>query len=192
MLNDRLQSPLVHSVHFYEHDTELIERLRGIVIASLATGNSVLIVASPEHRKQLTDSLHLNWTNWAAAREEGRFLLVDARETLDHFMVDGWPNQKRFTEAVSGLVRNCRFTSLSANRGLTVFGEMVSILWNEGNKKAAIELEALWNELLSERTFHLHCAYSKRALDNSGDALAMQAICDHHSQVIGRMMPASA
>jgi hypothetical protein len=189
-LGDHRTLPLVHSVHFYEHDAELIDRLRGIVISSLATGNAVLIVATSEHRRQLTDALNRSWTNWAAAREEGRFLLVDAAEILNQFMIDGRPDRTLFTEAVSTLVRNCRFTSVSANRGLTVFGEMVSILWEEGNKQGAIELEALWNELLSERTFHLHCAYSKQATD--GDALSMQSICDHHSHVIGRAVNLAA
>jgi len=192
MIPDRRQSPLVHSVHFYEHDGELIDRLRGIVIASLATGNSVLIVASDEHRNQLTHSLHLNWTNWAAARDAGRLLLVDARETLEQFMVNGRPDRRKFMTAVSELVRNCRFTAISANRGLTVFGEMVAILWSEGKKQAAIELEALWNELLSDRTFHLHCAYSKQFTQDSADSDSLRSICDHHSHVIGRPIPNAA
>lgn len=192
MLPDRRQMPLVHSVHFYEHDGELIDRLRGIVISSLATGNSVLIVASEEHRSQLTRSLHLNWTNWAAARHEGRFLLVDARETLEQFMVDGRPDRKRFVGCVSELVRNCRYTALSANRGLTVFGEMVALLWDEGKREAAVELEAIWNELLSDRTFHLHCAYPRQAFSNEADAQALRSICDHHSDVVGRLIPSVA
>jgi hypothetical protein len=191
MLSDCRQSPLVHSVHFYEHDSELIDRLRGIVISSLATGNAVLIVASEEHRRQLTHSLHLNWTNWAAARDQGRFLLVDARETLSRFMVNGHPDRNRFTDSVSALVRDCRYTALSANRGLTVFGEMVAILWEEGNKEGAIELEALWNELLSDRTFHLHCAYPKQSVLKEPDAPALRSICDHHSDVVGAWLTTS-
>ena len=189
MFVDRRQSPLVHSVHFYEHDTELIDRLRGIVISALATGNSVLIVASADHRQQLGHSLHENWINWAAARDEGRFLMVDARETLSQFMDGGLPVRERFIHAVSELIRTCRFTARSANRGLTVFGEMVSVLWEEGNKAGAIELEKLWNELLSDRTFHLHCAYDKRAVSGDEDAQALRQVCDHHSQVIGRALP---
>ena len=187
MLLERRQSPLIHSVHFYEHDGELVDRLRGIVISALATGNAVLIVANPAHREQLSHSLHQNWTNWAAAREEGRLLMVDARETLEKFMVNGHPDRRKFVTVVSELVRNCRFTSLSANRGLTVFGEMVALLWEEGNRGAALELEALWNELLSDRTFHLHCAYSRPSLADLEDGAALHQVCDHHSHVIGRV-----
>lgn len=187
MLHDRRQSPLIHSVHFYEHDSELVDRLRGIVVSALASGNAVLIVATEVHREQLSRTLHQNWTNWAAARDEGRFLMVDARETLERFMVNGHPDRKRFVAVVSDLVRNCRFTSLSANRGLTVFGEMVAVLWEDGNKNAALELEALWNELLSDRTFHLHCAYARPTLEQAEDPEAMRLVCDHHSHVVGKV-----
>ncbi|MEO5936264.1 MAG: MEDS domain-containing protein [Terriglobales bacterium] len=186
MFHDRRESPLVHSVHFYDHDSELIDRLRGIVITALATGNAVLIVASEDHRRELTASLHNNWTNWAAARDEGRLLLVDAQETLSQFMVEGRPNRERFRDAVGNLIRECRFTARSANRGLTAFGEMVAILWKEGNRQAALELESLWNELLSDRTFHLHCAYPKHAMTSAGDDLAFQSVCEHHSHIIGQ------
>ena len=192
MISDLRQSPLVHSVHFYGHDGELIDRLKGIVISSLATGNSVLVVASEEHRRQLTHSLHLNWTNWAAARDQGRFLLVDARETLSRFMVNGHPDRKRFVDSVSSLVRDCRHTAVSANRGLTVFGEMVAILWEEGNQQGAIELEALWNDLLSDRTFHLHCAYPRQSVLKDSDAQALRSICDHHSDVVGGLTTSGA
>ncbi len=183
-----LRQPLIHSVHFYEHDGELIDRLRGIVISALATGNAVLIVATEDHRRELSHALNNHWTNWAAARDEGRFLMVDAQETLDQFMVNGRPSRERFCTALGSLIRDCRFTARSANRGLTAFGEMVSILWKEGNREAALELEALWNELLSDRTFHLHCAYPKQSMTEEGDALAFQSVCDHHSHIVGELV----
>ncbi len=184
MHNEKRQ-PLIHSVHFYDHDGEMIDRLRGIVVSALATGNAVLVVATPEHRQELTNSLHQHWTNWAAARDEGRFLLVDAQETLGQFMVEGRPSRDLFRSAVGHLIREVRFTARSANRGLTAFGEMVAILWKDGQKQAALELEALWNELLSDGTFHLHCAYPKQSMTSEGDEQALQSVCDHHSHIIG-------
>jgi hypothetical protein len=164
-----------------------VERLRGIVISALATGNAVLVVATAAHRVQLSHALHEHWTNWAAARAEGRLVLVDAQEVLDQFLVDGRPDRKKFVHTVSELIRQCRFTSLSANRGLTVFGEMVSLLWEQGHRAAAIDLEGLWNELLSDRTFHLHCAYARRSVEAAGDGAALHQVCGHHSQVVGAL-----
>jgi len=190
MFIDRRQSPLVHTAHFYQDDVELLDRLRGITVSSLATGNAVLIVATAEHRRQLTDALHRHWTNWAAARDAGRLVMVDAQETLSQFSNKGRLNKSKFTRVVGDLVRTCRFSAVSANRGLTVYGEMVGLLWDQGHKKAAIDLEKYWNELLADRTFTLHCGYGF----GSGEAAKrdipyLQQICACHNQVLGRALP---
>ncbi|HUS18232.1 MAG TPA: MEDS domain-containing protein [Terriglobales bacterium] len=183
-MNDRRQSPLVHSVHMYGSDSELIYRLGAIMIAALASGNATLIVATEAHRRQLMDLMDKEWVNWQSARDEGRLLMLDARETLDLFMVKGLPQPQLFRKTVGELVSTSRLTASSQNRGLTVFGEMVAVLWDEGKKEAAFQLEDLWNQLLSDRAFHLHCAYPKAAFNTSRDLLGMHSICDRHTEVI--------
>ena len=49
-------------------------------------------------------------------------------------------------------------------RRVRAFGEMVALLWSEGNQAAAIRLEELWNELALSQTFCLFCAYSMDSL----------------------------
>src|SRR6185312_10486958 len=48
-----------------------------------------------------------------------------------------------------------------AGAGLRIhaFGEMVALLWADGNRDGAIRLEELWNELGERRRFALFCAY---------------------------------
>jgi hypothetical protein len=183
-MNDRRQSPLVHSVHMYGSDSELIYRLGAILIAAMASGNAALVVATDAHRHKLCELLNKEWINWESVREEGRLVLLDAQETLDLFMVDDLPDPARFRSTVGALVTTSRLTARSQNRGLTVFGEMVAVLWDQGNQRAAFELEALWNRLLSDRAFHLHCAYPKAAFSTGRDRLAMHSICDQHTEVI--------
>ena len=168
----------------YGSDSELIYRLGAIMIAALASGNAALIVSTEAHRNQVTELLDKEWVNWRSAQENGRFLMLDARETLDLFMVNGLPDPKRFRTSVGELISSCRLTASSQNRGLTVFGEMVAVLWDEGNRDAAFQLEKLWNDLLSDRAFHLHCAYPKAAFSTSRDLLGMHSICDQHTEVI--------
>jgi hypothetical protein len=58
-------------------------------------------------------------------------------------MVDGQPQSVRFNYCMGeALNRACR-----GSRGSTlrVFGEMVDVLWKEGQHDAAIRLEVLWN-----------------------------------------------
>ena len=60
-----------------------------------------------------------------------------------------------FWQAISPMLRQ------AARPGgrFRVFGEMVSLLWDASLTDAAIEVEAMWNELGAQYPFSLLCAY---------------------------------
>lgn len=175
--------PAVHSVQFYEDDEALIRRLQSIVKTSLDSGSSALIVATQEHRHQLVSALRESGVN--PVKSGQRLQMLDARETLDKFMVHGRPNRQRFMASVGKLLSRATEAAVNQHRGLMVFGEMVAVLWSDSNRLGALELERLWNELLHEGTFHLHCAYPRWTLDGNHNDLTMKSICDEHSAVLG-------
>jgi hypothetical protein len=179
-----MSSPLVHSVHFYEHDEALIARLHNIIVSSLEGGSSVVIVASEEHRGQLAAAMEESGSKVSNLAEK-HLQMFDAKEMLAKFMVNGRPSDRRFRESVGKLIMESRTSAQNKQRGLTVFGEMVALLWAEGNKVGAVELERLWNDLLHERSFHLHCAYPRWILQDGSDTLMIKSICDEHSSVFG-------
>jgi hypothetical protein len=178
--------PLVHSVHFYQRDEALIARLHKIVSTAIASGNSAVIVASHEHRAQLASALGHSGSETGKAAEK-RLLMFDAQESLDEFMVDGHPSDKRFLEFVGNMLKVAREAAPHERGGITVFGEMVAILWSEGNKVGALELERLWNDVLKDHAFHLHCAYPRWILQDGSDNLLLKSICDEHSSVLGHV-----
>lgn len=175
--------PLVHSVHFYHRDEALIARLEKIVVTALASGNSVLIVATEEHRTQLATALSESGSEVAKLAEE-RLQMFDAKDALSKFMVGGHPSDTRFLEFVVKLLEDARGSASKELGRVTVFGEMVAILWSQGNKVGALELERLWTEALHDRAFHLHCAYPRWILEDGSDSLVLKSICDEHSLVL--------
>ncbi len=64
-----------------------------------------------------------------------------------------------------------------------MFGEVVDVLWEHGDKSGALALEKLWNDLLNERAFHLHCAYPQWLVENDGDGI--RDITEARSHVVG-------
>lgn len=176
--------PAVHSVHFYDEHSALIERLRGVVASGLQIGNSVLIVATKAHREELVRQLETLGVDVRSHARAGCFAMFDAKETLNTFMVDGMPDKKRFLDSVGNLLKEAKKSARSKDQGLTVFGEMVAVLWEQGNKAGALQLEALWNDVMNERVFHLHCAYPRWNFTNDGDQTGMAEICHAHSHVL--------
>jgi MEDS: MEthanogen/methylotroph, DcmR Sensory domain len=180
-----MSSSTVHSVYFYDADAALIARLRGIVASGLRQGNAALIVATDQHRQELTNALRKDGIDTDARIREKRLTMCDAEQMLAKFMAGGRPDSMLFQSSVGQLLREARKTSTKKEQDLIVFGEMVAVLWERGNKAGALALEHLWNDLLSQRAFHLHCAYPRSLF--SGDALGMANICDSHSHIFGAM-----
>ncbi|MGZ4837169.1 MAG: MEDS domain-containing protein [Terriglobales bacterium] len=182
------RAPAVHSVHIYNEQSALISRLCGIVSSSLRVGDAVLIVATAETRNQLITELRKSDVDVRLHARERRFSMVDACEALSSFMVKGLPDSGLFTLAIGQLLADSRKRARSESHGLTVFGEMVAVLWDQGNKQAALQLEGLWNAALNHRTFHLHCAYPRSLFTDDSD---VAAVCSAHSHILqDRALPA--
>ncbi|GAC1643926.1 MAG: hypothetical protein NVS9B15_00700 [Acidobacteriaceae bacterium] len=176
-------SPSVHSVHFYDSDRELIERLAGVVCSSVCVGDAVLVVATESRRKQLICDLRRLDIDIRDYAREQRIVMCDAVEMLAHFMSNGWPDPRLFRAVVSETLDPLRKVMRSEGRGLTVFGEMVALLWKGGNTSGALALERLWNYELRKRVFRLHCACPRNLF--SADGSGMLEVCQVHSRALG-------
>jgi hypothetical protein len=175
-----MSSAAVHSVHIYDDSKALISRLCSIVSSSLRSGDSVLIIATAEHRGQLLRDLQDCGLDVREHAREGRYTMLDARQTLAAFMRNGIPDADLFHAAVGEILDGIRRSAQNSGKRLTVFGGMVAVLWDDGQKDVALQLEALWNDTLSNRAFHLHCAYPHDIL-TEGD---VAVICSAHSHIV--------
>jgi hypothetical protein len=173
----------IHSVYFYDTEEALIQRLVGIVSSALNSGNAALMVVTPEHAQQLTQFLSSRL--FRTVEDMTRLTVVDAEATLQKFMVDGMPGPKRFFTAIKGLIDEASIPAEQTGGKLTVFGEMVAVLWGRGEKEAALALEQLWNEALQENRFFLHCAYPRSQFLYEKDPSGLISICEQHTHTFG-------
>lgn len=63
-------------------------------------------------------------------------------------------------------------------------GEMVDVLWQRGERDAAIRLEEFWNDLARLQTFSLLCAYCIDNLDPQAYAGPLECVCQVHTHLI--------
>jgi hypothetical protein len=173
-----------HTVQFYEEDEALIERLAEYAGSALGGGHACVIVATVAHRHALELQLLRRGMHTDQMIDEGRFLLLDAADTLKLFMVDGRLHPGLFFTAIEEILSRAS-SSVWASRGrVAVFGEMVALLWTEGNADAAVQLEGLWNELGKKHSFSLLCAYPMRSFNREEDQAAFKRICGEHTHVV--------
>lgn len=115
------------------------------------------------------------------ATRSGRVLLLDARETLAKFMVGDMPDADLFAAMIAEMIGGM---AVDGPQRLRVYGEMVDVLWREGNSNAAIRLEELWNDAGKEHSFSLLSAYLTGNFYREGDASRFVELCRNHSHVI--------
>jgi hypothetical protein len=168
-----------HLVQLYSDKSRLFGSVAEFLAGSLCEEKAGIAIATEEHLNGIEAALFSRGLDPLNLQRRGLYFPLDAAETLDRFMVHDRPDPKKFLEVVGSLVSRA---SISWG-GVRAFGEMVALLWKEGNRSAAIELEALWNDLAKVYSFALFCAYPKDELVEDGNH-AVQHICGAHSLVI--------
>ena len=178
-----LNSPR-HSVQFYEADAFLLNDLSRFVGSALGAGDIGIVIATKAHRDELARQLKARGLDVALATKQGRYVSLDASETLSKFMVDGRPDAERFTNLIGGVISRATAASKNERPRIAAFGEMVALLWAEDKYEAAIQLEQLWNDLAQTFSFDLLCAYPMTSFRQVGDSDRIEEICATHSHVI--------
>jgi hypothetical protein len=159
-----------HFVQTYSEPGGLLSSLFKYVLQGLACGHGVVIIATPQIRTQLTQLESLE-----RARADGQLILLDAEQTLALFMRNTSPNWPLFEQAITPILSRLenRYGQVRA------FGEMVNVLWHQKNEAAAINLEQMWNRLLSGRSVSLFCAYRMDTLDPK-----LELVCREHTHLL--------
>jgi PAS domain S-box-containing protein len=165
-----------HVVQFYESDAVLVSALTDYVGTGLRAGEAIVVIATQAHLAALDGQIAAE--GWDVTT--GQFVRLDAAEMLAQLLRHGRPDAARFRELVGRRMARAG----EGGRPVRVFGEMVGLLWEDGNYAAAIELEALWNELRTTQNFSLLCAYPAGACADEDGARWVREACDGHSRVI--------
>lgn len=163
-----------HAVRFYGRDEELAGCVGDYLGAGLAAGGSAVVVATADHRAAFDAALAERGIDVGAARAEGRLRMADAAQTLDRFMTGDGLDPARFDRVVRELVYG---------EPVRVYGEMVALLWEDGQIALALELEELWNRQAERMPFSLLCAYPESLVAGEDTAAALDGVCALHTGV---------
>jgi PAS domain S-box-containing protein len=146
-----------HIVQFYETDLFLSEVVADFLAEGLLAGESVIVIATSAHWQMFRAQLVKRQLDVESATSSGLIAVLDARELLERFMVGGVPDARLFRTALEETVS--RSISAAPRAKTRAFGEMVDLLWRDGNSSAALRLEELWNEMQQSHALTLLCAY---------------------------------
>ncbi|MDP9363167.1 MAG: PAS domain-containing protein, partial [Chloroflexota bacterium] len=172
-----------HTVQFYDDDAFLLDELGRFVGSALGAGHGAVVVATEGHQAGLAERLRERGVDLALAAGQGRYVSLDAAETLPKLLVDGWPDAARFGDLIGGIVARAAAATRGSHPRVAVFGELVALSCADGKHEAALRLEHLWNDLARTHPFYLHCAYPMGSFCRADDAPVLKAICAAHTSV---------
>jgi PAS domain S-box-containing protein len=176
--------PCEHVAYFYQASDSLLEALCDFIGPALGAGHAAIVIATKVHLEGLEHRLRARGLDTLEAGKQGRYVALDASETIAKIMLEGMPDASRFAEIVGGAMARTHAAVKAARPKIAAFGEMVSLLWTEGKIDAAIRLEQLWNELANKHSFSLRCAYPVANFYGEKNAQPLMRVCAEHSAVV--------
>jgi len=172
-------APCDHLVQIYSDDAAFLDALEGFVAGGLRGGEAVILIVTRPHRLALEARLSAHGLDLPAARSQGRYIPLDAEKTLRKFMVRGWPDEELFEAVVAGLLER----AAAGGRRVRAFGEMVALLWANGQTGATVRLEHLWHRICERDGLSLFCAYPRSGFTQDAES-SLREICEVHTRVI--------
>jgi hypothetical protein len=169
-----------HVVQFYERDSELAETIGRYLTAAIEDGAVAVAIATEPHLHMLEAELEGAGLDPAECRLNGSLIVLDAAATMAQFVHQGAVDHAGFRRVLGAVVRQATETG----KAVRAFGEMVALLWEDGDVLAAIELEKAWNELARELPFALVCGYRSESVQGDELAQALEQVCHLHSSVV--------
>ncbi len=173
-------APSQHLVQISHDPHALAEVTAHFVRDGVIAEEGVLLIVSLEQRELISRQLALQGFDLNAWDRNGLVTILDSAAALARLRPSGelaWPV---FAQVVGGIVRDM----LKQRAAIRVYGDMVNLLWQAGERSAAIRLEGFWNSLNKEIPFVLLCAYHVDNLDPKTYATDFEHMCSTHTHLI--------
>jgi CheY-like chemotaxis protein len=171
-----------HAVQFHTNDGYFLDHVGGFIDGMLRSGELVVVVATEETRTGIDRRLEDRGMNLQAVAAEGRYIALDAAESLSKFMRNGRPDAASLAGMAAELDRT-RVATRGPNSRLNLFGEMATILCRNGNIEAVMELEHTWGDLTRQLPFFTVCSYSGALFQDPKSHDLFPRLCTAHRAV---------
>jgi signal transduction histidine kinase len=169
-----------HVVKFYESEDALVSLVGDFLARGVSDGEPLVIIARQSRHSAFMTALRARGVDFDHVLTSGRLTLLDAKATLSGFMIGSLPDSELFMDHVGDLVSR----TIERHGSVRAYGEMVDVLWQDGNPEAAIRLEEMWNLLQQKHRFSLFCGYAMGNFYKESDRRMFDAICESHTHVI--------
>jgi CheY-like chemotaxis protein len=147
-----------HEVCFYASEEAWPSAVAPFVAEGLARGGLAFATATPAHGARLRAALAERGFDVAELERSGQLVVGDAEQFADVITLpSGALDVETCRMAVGQSLEQALQTA--AGRPIYCYGDPSGVLWQRGNRAAAVQMERLWNELPQTSRVSGLCAY---------------------------------
>jgi hypothetical protein len=174
--------PRDHIVQLYQDQQFLNRAVCRFAAGAIANGEGVILVPTAAHWEAFRPRLEAEGVDVKAAQNRGQLSIVDADELLPRFMRDAMPDAPVFL----GLAANVIATARDEARYPKVrwWGEMVNLLWEQGNVAASMALEDQFHHLAHHHEIAIFCSFVMDNFNSEVHSRLLPRLGQNHSHLI--------
>jgi hypothetical protein len=174
--------PRDHIVQLYQDQEFLNRAVCRFAAGAIANGEGVILVPTPAHWEAFRPRLEAEGVDVKDAQGRGQLTVVDADELLPQFMRDAMPDAPVFLGLAGEVVAKSR----DADRYPKVrwWGEMVNILWEQGNVAASMSLEDQFHHLAYHHEIAIFCSFVMDNFNSEVHTRMLPRLSQNHSHLI--------
>jgi len=174
--------PRDHIVQLYQDQQFLNRAVCRFAAGAIANGEGVILVPTAAHWEAFRPRLEAEGVDVKAAQRDGQLTVVDADELLPRFMKDSMPDAPVFLGLASDVISKAR----DDNRYPKVrwWGEMVNVLWEQGNVAASMNLEDQFDRLAKHHEIAIFCSFVMDNFSSDVQSRLLPRLGQNHSHLI--------
>ena len=174
--------PRDHIVQLYQDQAFLNRAVCRFAAGAIENGEGIILVPTAEHWEAFRPRLESEGVDVKAAQARGQLTVVDADALLPRFMRDAMPDAPIFLGLAADVIANARDGARYPK--VRWWGEMVNILWEQGNVEASMSLEDQFDRLAKHHEIAIFCSFVMDNFDNQVQSRLLPRLGQNHSHLI--------
>jgi hypothetical protein len=174
--------PRDHIVQLYQDQQFLNRAVCRFAAGAIANGEGVILVPTAAHWEAFRPRLEAEGVDVEAAQGDGQLTVVDADETLPRFMKDAMPDAPVFLGLAAEVISKARGEGRYPK--VRWWGEMVNVLWEQGNVAASMSLEDQFDRLAKHHEIAIFCSFVMDNFNSEVHSRLLPRLGQNHSHLI--------
>jgi hypothetical protein len=174
--------PRDHIVQLYQDQEFLNRAVCRFAAGAIANGEGIILVPTAAHWEAFRPRLEVEGVDVAAAQNRGQLTVVDADELLPRFMRDAMPEAPVFMGLAADVITNAREAGHYPK--VRWWGEMVNILWEQGNVAGSMSLEDQFDRIANHHEIAIFCSFVMDNFNSEVHSRLLPRLSQNHSHLI--------